>query len=229
MYVIKRSCPVECLAPVLNRLTFASLVEGMKGSSGGATVGEVIELYEQGRLMAIHNISSGRARNQEPPLGVSDYPAILESVVIEKVFAGLRLGDPRAHALFPEGAALSALLGSLVVAELWQAITERSSIPKSQPGNEPLSSIRYGSTLSLTPDPKSGKQLTHRRLDGHDGGQHDRRRGVPAAMPVAWPNQTTSLASDGGSVPPGATTTALVRAAIRLAPGRGVWLRCVSR
>jgi hypothetical protein len=49
---------------VLGRLTFAALVEGlvgMKSEPGGATVGDVIELYEQGRLTEIYNISSGRA------------------------------------------------------------------------------------------------------------------------------------------------------------------------
>jgi len=61
MYVIKRTCPVECLAPVLDRLTFVALVEGMKGSTGGATVDNVVELYERGRLVEIHNISFGRA------------------------------------------------------------------------------------------------------------------------------------------------------------------------
>lgn len=58
MSVVKLSCPIECLAPLLNRCTFAALAAGMSDSP--ATVGRVIELYEQGRLTKIYNISSGR-------------------------------------------------------------------------------------------------------------------------------------------------------------------------
>jgi hypothetical protein len=61
VYAIKRSCPIECLEPLLNRLTFAALAEELKHSPGTATVGAVIELYEQNRLTDIYNISTGRA------------------------------------------------------------------------------------------------------------------------------------------------------------------------
>ena len=58
MHVITRSCPVACLAPLLSRVTFCALAEGMQGSP--ATVGQVVELYEQRRLIEIENISTGR-------------------------------------------------------------------------------------------------------------------------------------------------------------------------
>jgi hypothetical protein len=58
MYVITRTCPIECLAPLLSRTTFAALADGLDGCP--ATVGQVIELYRQRRLMDIYNISSGR-------------------------------------------------------------------------------------------------------------------------------------------------------------------------
>jgi len=58
MYVITRSCPIECMAPLLNRFTFAALAAGMSGSP--ATVRQAIERYEQGTLTNIYNISSGR-------------------------------------------------------------------------------------------------------------------------------------------------------------------------
>jgi len=59
MYVITRTCPIECLAPLLSRKTFSALAAGMQCSP--ATVGQVIELYEQGQLQDIENISTGRA------------------------------------------------------------------------------------------------------------------------------------------------------------------------
>jgi len=59
MYVVTRDCPIQCLAPLLSRLTYNALVDGVSGSP--ATVAQVIELYERGRLVDIDNISSGRA------------------------------------------------------------------------------------------------------------------------------------------------------------------------
>ena len=58
MYVITRACPIECLAPLLSRPTFRALVQGVPDSP--ATVGQVIDLYEQHRLMAIMSINTGR-------------------------------------------------------------------------------------------------------------------------------------------------------------------------
>jgi hypothetical protein len=57
MDAIRRYCPIECLAPLLSRQTMAALTAGM-GSP--ATVGQVVELYEQRRLMEIYGISTGR-------------------------------------------------------------------------------------------------------------------------------------------------------------------------
>ena len=58
MYGITQDCPIECLAPLLSRQTLATLVNGIDGSP--ATVGQLIELYDQRRLMEIHGISTGR-------------------------------------------------------------------------------------------------------------------------------------------------------------------------
>jgi hypothetical protein len=57
MDAIRRDCPIECLAPLLPRQTMAALTAGM-GSP--ATVGQVVELYEQRKLMEIYGISTGR-------------------------------------------------------------------------------------------------------------------------------------------------------------------------
>jgi hypothetical protein len=57
MGVMSRDCPIECLAPLLSRQTLAALTAGI-GSP--VTVGQVIELYEQRRLMELENISTGR-------------------------------------------------------------------------------------------------------------------------------------------------------------------------
>lgn len=57
MDAIRRDCPIECLASLLSRQTFAALTAGMRSS---ATVGQVVELYEQHRLMEIDGISTGR-------------------------------------------------------------------------------------------------------------------------------------------------------------------------
>jgi len=59
MHVITRKCSLECLEPLLSRMTFAALVEGIEGSQD-TSVGRVIELYEQRKLMDIKNISTGR-------------------------------------------------------------------------------------------------------------------------------------------------------------------------
>lgn len=58
MYVVTRECPIQCLAPFLSSLTYNALLDGVAGSP--ATVGQVVELYECGRLMDIHNIGAGR-------------------------------------------------------------------------------------------------------------------------------------------------------------------------
>jgi len=58
MDAINRDCPIECLAALLSRQTLAALANGIDGSP--ATVGQVIELYDQHRLMEIHGISTGR-------------------------------------------------------------------------------------------------------------------------------------------------------------------------
>lgn len=58
MDAIRRNCPIECLAPLLSRQTLAALVNGIDGSP--ATVEQVVELYEQHRLMETHGISTGR-------------------------------------------------------------------------------------------------------------------------------------------------------------------------
>ena len=58
MSAITRDCPIECLASLLSRSTLAALVDGVEGSP--ATVGQVVELYEQGRLPDIYDNSSGR-------------------------------------------------------------------------------------------------------------------------------------------------------------------------
>jgi len=50
--------PIECMAPLLSRFTFAALSAGMSGSQ--AMVERMIELYEKGTLTEIRNISSGR-------------------------------------------------------------------------------------------------------------------------------------------------------------------------
>jgi len=55
---ISRDCPIQCLAPLLSRQTLAALVNGNDGSL--AAVGQVVELYEQHKLMKIENISTGR-------------------------------------------------------------------------------------------------------------------------------------------------------------------------
>ena len=59
MHVITRDCAIECLAALLSVPTLGALASGI--GEAPATVGQVIELYEQRRLMNIHNISSGRA------------------------------------------------------------------------------------------------------------------------------------------------------------------------
>jgi hypothetical protein len=56
---IRRSCPVECLAPLLSQPTFDALREGLDGSLG--TVDQVIKLCEQRRLMELYNIGPSRA------------------------------------------------------------------------------------------------------------------------------------------------------------------------
>jgi hypothetical protein len=58
MDAINRDCPIECLAALLSRQTLAALVNGIDGSP--ATVGQVVELYEQHRLNEIPGISTGR-------------------------------------------------------------------------------------------------------------------------------------------------------------------------
>lgn len=58
MYVVTRDCPIQCLAPLLSRMTLAALVVGLPAPP--ATVGQLIEMYEQGRLTDVYNISSGR-------------------------------------------------------------------------------------------------------------------------------------------------------------------------
>ena len=58
MDAINGDCPIECLAPILTRQTLTALVNGIDGSL--ATVGRVIELYAQHRLMEISGISTGR-------------------------------------------------------------------------------------------------------------------------------------------------------------------------
>jgi len=59
MNVVTRACPIQCLAPFLSHLTYTALLYGLPGSP--ATVAQVIELYEHGQLVDIHNIGSGRA------------------------------------------------------------------------------------------------------------------------------------------------------------------------
>jgi hypothetical protein len=58
VYVVKPSCPIECLAPFVEGLSFAALAGGMSGQK--ATVGQVIELYEQGCLTDIRNVGPAR-------------------------------------------------------------------------------------------------------------------------------------------------------------------------
>jgi len=58
MYAVMRTCPIQCLAPFLSRPTYSALEAGIPNES--ATVGQVVELYEQGRLVDIYNISGGR-------------------------------------------------------------------------------------------------------------------------------------------------------------------------
>lgn len=61
MDVISKDCPIACLAAVLSRTTLDTLVAVIVGhDSSPATVGQVVELYEQDRLMKLYNISSGR-------------------------------------------------------------------------------------------------------------------------------------------------------------------------
>ena len=59
MHAVTPDCSIECLAPALSRSTLGALLLGIDGSP--VTVGHVIELYKQGRLQDIYNISSGRA------------------------------------------------------------------------------------------------------------------------------------------------------------------------
>jgi hypothetical protein len=56
--VITRACPLACLASVLSRVTYEALVAGIEASP--ATVGDVAELCEQGKLTDLPGIASGR-------------------------------------------------------------------------------------------------------------------------------------------------------------------------
>ena len=59
MHNISPDCPIECLTPLLSQETSAALAVGLQGTP--ATVGQVIELYQLGRLKDIRNISTGRS------------------------------------------------------------------------------------------------------------------------------------------------------------------------
>lgn len=54
---ITKDCPIECLASMLSTATYAALTAGLEDP---ATVGQVVDLYEQGKLVKIHNIRWGR-------------------------------------------------------------------------------------------------------------------------------------------------------------------------
>lgn len=61
-YTVTRDCPVACLAPLLTRPTFDALAAGVVGHNDApATVGQVIELYEQNLLRDVRNIGPSRA------------------------------------------------------------------------------------------------------------------------------------------------------------------------
>lgn len=59
---VTRDCPVACLAPLLTQPTLDALASGLaRDDDSPATVGQLIELFEQNHLTNIFNVGSGRA------------------------------------------------------------------------------------------------------------------------------------------------------------------------
>lgn len=55
---ITLDCPLPCLASLLSRMSYEALVNGIDAAP--ATVGDVVELYEQDRLDELPGIGTGR-------------------------------------------------------------------------------------------------------------------------------------------------------------------------
>lgn len=59
---VTRDCLISCLAPWLTRPTLDALATGLVGRHDAlATVGQVIELFEQNQLVNIFNVGPSRA------------------------------------------------------------------------------------------------------------------------------------------------------------------------